>query len=53
MKVLVFLFDRYITHQELYASAGSREGQNGGGAVGRERFMRHPKGVCLNSPCTF
>ena len=37
----VFLFNRYITHQELYATAGSREGQNGREAV------------CLNSPCTF
>ena len=25
------LLDRYITHQELYASAWSKEGQNGGG----------------------
>ena len=34
VKVLVFLLDLYITHQKLYASAGSIEGQNGGGTGG-------------------
>ena len=41
-KVLVFLFDQYITHQELYASAGSREGQNGG-EVGGRAFRETPE----------
>ena len=47
VKVLVFLVDRRITHQELYASAASKEVERVG-----ERFVRHPKAVYLDSPCT-
>ena len=46
MKVLMFLLDRYITHQTLYAVLDPEKVKMGEGGVD-ERFVRHTKVVII------
>ena len=46
VKVLMFLLDRYITHQTLYAVLDPEKVKMGEGGVG-EHFVRYGKAVVL------